>query len=182
MKKLLLAVSVLALAFGAGAQGTVTYNNSSATKITNSTTSQAVGGLWVGLYYSANLSATRDSLTLELGAVTNTLSGTSAGLFIGSTRAITGVPANGTILMQLRAWSGSYSSYEAAVAAGVNGTLVGESAMFQVGPLGGGTTPTPSITGAGKLGAFTVQPIPEPSTIALGVLGLGAVALLRRRK
>jgi len=182
MKKLLLTIATVALAVSLHAQGTVTFNNSSATKITNSVTGQAAAGVNVGLYYSSNLGATRNSLTLEPGAVTNTLSGASAGLFIGSTRTISTVPANGTIVMQLRAWSGAFGSYEAALAGGSAADMFGESPLFTVGPLGGGTTPTPSITGVGKLTAFTVAPVPEPSSIALGLLGLGAVALFRRRK
>lgn len=181
MKKLLLTIAAVALAVTVHAQGTLTYNNSSATKISNNV-GQAAANIHVGLYYSADTNAARNSLTLEAGAVTNTLSGASAGLFIGSTRTISTVPANGFIVMQLRAWSNAAGTYEAALAANAAGDYFGESGLFVVGPLGGGTTPTPSITGAGKLAPFTVAPIPEPSSIALGLLGLGAVALFRRRK
>lgn len=41
---------------------------------------------------------------------------------------------------------------------------------------------SPSDTVMREMRAFSVVPIPEPSTIALGVLGLGALLLFRRRK
>jgi len=52
-------------------------------------------------------------------------------------------------------------------------------------PAGGGLPITPpGMTGWGpETGAgLTLTAVPEPTTIALGVLGIGAVALMRRRK
>jgi len=42
--------------------------------------------------------------------------------------------------------------------------------------------PSPTDTLMVNLRAFSVVPVPEPSTVALGVLGLGALLLFRRRK
>jgi len=61
----------------------------------------------------------------------------------------------------------------------------GEHAPFTAGPLGGPQPPNPPATppdlGPGFTG-FTIAPVPEPTTYALGVLGLGALAMMRRRK
>jgi len=98
-----------------------------------------------------------------------------------------GATANGLIL---HAWDNTTgATYDAA-------TLKGASAAFN-NPTGGGTTPPPSLTGlqsfniSGTAGpATTPGPgsgpgtspgVPEPSTIALGVLGAAAL-LLRVRK
>lgn len=182
MARLIVLVAVvLGIGWQGRAQGFLTFNNSSATKITNAHTGTAAANVRVGLYYTLNLGATDDSsLVLEPGAVTNTLSGSSAGLFIGSTRVIQNAPVNSYILVQIRAWTGNYSSFEEALADGVAGTLLGESTMFQVGPLGGGVTPTPSITGSGKLQPFVIG-IPEPNfaVICAGYVTAAAVWKLR---
>lgn len=47
---------------------------------------------------------------------------------------------------------------------------------------GASVPPSPTDTLMVNLRAFSVVPIPEPSTVALGVLGLGALLLFRRRK
>jgi hypothetical protein len=80
----------------------------------------------------------------------------------------------------MRAWEGSAGSTYASVLAA--GGKTGKSNIINVGPLGG---PDPSggpdfldpfMTG---MTAFSL--VPEPSTIALGLLGAAAL-LLRRRK
>jgi MYXO-CTERM domain-containing protein len=43
------------------------------------------------------------------------------------------------------------------------------------------TLGSPSLVGAG-LKAIYVGPCPEPSSLGLGILGIGALFLLRRRK
>lgn len=89
--------------------------------------------------------------------------------------------------LTVRAWdTTSGASYDAA-------TIKGESTAFS-NPLGGGTTPPPKLinmpsfalsgSGPGTDGPVGPTPgpvIPEPSTVALGVLGAAAL-LLRFRK
>jgi len=48
--------------------------------------------------------------------------------------------------------------------------------------MGTSQPPGPVDTLMVNMRAFSVVPVPEPSTIALGVLGLGALLLFRRRK
>jgi len=81
-----------------------------------------------------------------------------------------------TVTVQVRAWFGNYSTYEAARTAGA---AIGKSNMVQLTTTTGATdNNVPALVG---LSGFAVV-IPEPSSIALGLLGLGAVALIRRRK
>jgi len=57
----------------------------------------------------------------------------------------------------------------------------GESLPFnELDQLGGGTTLPPTLRGLQSFQLYTV--VPEPSVIALGVLGAGCLFLLRRRK
>jgi len=76
--------------------------------------------------------------------------------------------ANATFV--IRAWQTSAGSYDAALSKG-------QSDAFTVA-VGGGTLPPANLT---TLTAFTVTPVPEPTVIALGVLGAAAF-MLRRRK
>jgi hypothetical protein len=97
----------------------------------------------------------------------------------GAAPSVAGVPAGGTASMQLRAWdnkSGTVTTWAAALAD--NSVAKGQSDVFTSLPLGGGTLQPPNLQG---LTSFNLTIVPEPGVIALGVLGLGAL-LLRRRK
>jgi len=88
-----------------------------------------------------------------------------------STRVV-GVLANNPVWLQVRAWdSTSGATYDIAKAAG---GLWGDSNVFQV-TTGGGILAPANMTG---LQSFAL--VPEPSTLALGILG--AVALMFRRR
>jgi PEP-CTERM motif len=186
MKKLLLTLALTLGAVAAYAQGTVTFANAAATAITNVTSAQT-GGLppypratvTVGLYGSTSLGLGDDTSLTLIGAVGSTF---TPGLFSLGTRNFAN-PGD-TVTLQVRAWSGAFATYEAAYAAALNDgvTLVGKSTKWEQ-ITGGGTNPAQPITGAGRLTQFNVQTlVPEPSSIALGLLGLGAVALFRRKK
>src|SRR6185503_14251794 len=94
MRSLLLFVTSLAVCAGAYAQGTITFNNSAALKITNGFNTSMPGtgaaGVTVALYFSTDTNASANSLAIASTFVTNTLSGANAGLFIGGTRALPG--------------------------------------------------------------------------------------------
>ena len=86
----------------------------------------------------------------------------------------------GIATLQLRAWDnrgGTITSWAQVLADQT--ILRGWSPTFNSQPLGGGLINPPNITGLQSFNLFS--PIPEPSVIALGVLGAGAL-LLRRRK
>lgn len=181
MKKLFV---VLAFGFSVVAsygQGTVTFANASATAITNISVPAPYpkAAVTVGLYGSTLLSLPDDSSLVLIGVIGNTF---TPGLFSLGSRSI-GNPGD-TVTLQVRAWSGAFANYALAFAAAqVDGTtLTGKSTKWEQ-VTGGGTNPAQPITGAGRLTPFTVNTaVPEPSSIALGLLGLGAIAMFRRRK
>jgi hypothetical protein len=89
-------------------------------------------------------------------------------------RTVDGVPLGGTATMQVRVWDTlKYSTFATAFAAGEYGM----SAPFDwTAPAGTKDVPAPLE----NFRAFAV--VPEPSTLALGVLGAASLLFLRRRK
>lgn len=173
-------------------QGTIGFANNPLVPVIDSTTGMpaAVGSLTVGLYYSTDLSAVPDASVADDGVFTllATTGIALPGTFNGGAVAVPGVAAGGSIVVQIRAWSTAFSSYADALNNGGASDLAGASILLPAAGrapfvLGGGAIPPPNLVIQGGLTSFSVTPIPEPSVVALGILGgLGAMVLLRRRK
>jgi len=115
--------------------------------------------------------------------------GGNAGAWTGGSTAIglpgTGTGSAGSAQVELAAWysGGGITSYAAAVAAG------GPYGASEVGMLSGlgGSNPSgppstpPDLAGLG-ITSFNLVTVPEPSTIALGVIGASAFLMRLRRK
>ena len=181
MKKLLLLSGLMVAALGVYAQGTVNFANGAAgvsAPIRDDRQNPSV--LAQGPGFQAQLyvgpAGTVSSALLTTNGVSGAPQAFAAnppGFFFGGTRSIAGSAEGTTLTMQVRAWATSAgSSWEAAGPA-----ARGESNLIQVSL--GGIGPTPNMVG---LQSFGVGIVPEPSSIALGLLGLGAIVLFRRRK
>ncbi len=128
----------------------------------------------VQLYYGADAG----SLAAHTAAPnrirgTGTLSpGTWSG---GGTRTLTGYSVGAVVTMQIRAWDSGPNGTETWNSASIRG----QSSIFTyvVPPAG---SPAAQYL-MDNLRAFTIV-VPEPSVIGLGVIGIGALVLLRRRK
>jgi len=115
------------------------------------------------------------------GATTMIASGNfaEAGYFDLGAQVIPGVAGGGSADFMVRAWEGA-STFAAATTSGTVSWTQGSLGSFD-----DSVSPPPVKTGPElNMPAFTLgagAPIPEPSTIALGVLGAAAL-LIRRRK
>lgn len=175
MKKLLVLAACLgATAVGFG-QGQFNFNNYNVPLgITALVTDSAGAGLDGGAGWVGQMYGTVDGALTAVGSPVAFSTGTRAGRINGGAVAVAGIGA-ATVDMQMRAWNGAeYATYEEAEAA------FGAVGMSNVIPVTLGVAPaTPGdLTG---LEAFSVAVVPEPSTLALGLLGIGALLIRRRR-
>lgn len=132
---------------------------------------------------------------LQVGPSAIFLTGTSAGMFVGGNRTISTPEAGPTLTFQVRAWAGSYGTYEQAFAAGSSGdpgVLVGAGPVFDfdtADPLALPYEFPSRISDAEGWRGFIFGPdnvtvilVPEPSTIALAVLGAASLLFFGKRR
>jgi hypothetical protein len=188
MKKLTLIAASLVAALNIYAQGDVIFDNFEGGLVRNGlrdADASANDGIVVQLYASmtqgGTFAAVPDSI-VQVGLLAD-------GFF---DRGVVRIPASiigagAGAFMEVRAWESAYgASYEAAVAAGaMNGrvALRGISPQFMVSATGNPNAVPPGlpVSVSALVPGFAVN-VPEPSVIALGLIGAGALLLLRRRK
>lgn len=185
MKRLLITASLVLATVSGFSQGTLDFKSIAivgGSRVVDAPVRDAGGNLVVGTAFRAALYAgaagTAEGALRLIGASAAFSTGTGAGYFIGGTRTLNEngvqVPAGGSATIQVRAWQvSSGADWESA-------TIRGASAPITIATGGTGTPPGPPALLTGLAG-FTI--VPEPSTIALGIIGgLGTLFLVRRRK
>jgi hypothetical protein len=196
MKKLATLFAMVVVNLGTAlAQGTIDFHNPNTFPLRVAdaggtvTTVGAAGSplgpasVRVGLFIGTG--STIGTLTM-VGMTTN--SSSTLPLFVGTFNGgnpytIAGHPQNEVVNFAFAAWSISSGAltYADAIASGIG--YAGNSTIGVGYTLAGGAT-TPALTfgnGAAQVQGFQLNPVPEPSTIALGLLGAAAL-FLRRRK
>lgn len=182
LKALLLIGMVAALpALGQGTLNFATVGSAvggTGAKVTDAGVGVTGANYFAQLYYSATETGSYTAIPDSLNTFRT---GAAAGYVNAKQVAVPGVGPGVNVWIQMRAWEGAAgSSYEGVAAAQGK---VGISNNINVGPLGGtpaGGLPItdPNLTG---LTGFALVAVPEPSTIALGLLGVAGL-LIRRRK
>jgi hypothetical protein len=144
-------------------------------------------GYTIGLYVSTtSAGVTADVLSGIPVATANFAVGSGGWDFSGGLpSAISGLPSGTSVFVDLAAWStsvGSPASYAAALSDGdLHGYSLPSTATTTLG--GGGSPPAIPGTLAGLgLTDFAIGSVPEPSTIALGVIGASTFLMRLRRK
>lgn len=183
MKKLVTLAVCLVSGFTAWAQGTVTFANAApgvnAPVFDIDGTTRLAAGYAADLWYGpAGITANdvNNVGLISLGLAVPFRTGASAGYFLGG--AVT-FPAGttGPASLQVRAWKLVDGATWAAANAANGGAGVGVSQVIQA-VLVNAPTPPNNMVG---LASFNMA-VPEPSTFALGALGLAGLVLFRRRK
>lgn len=191
MKKTLLTLAlVAATAVATYAQGTIQFNNNALTRVTytdatgvNRGNVTAAMGVVFGVFVNGSLTPVGDD-TSRLGTI-----GTTAGVFAAPAGGLYGIPGhlpNSTVQLQVRGWSASFGA-DWRTASQTPGAFFGETDVRPV-VLGQETAAAAVIwqlasqTAPDKFRPLVLGVVPEPSTIALAVLGLGSLLLFRRHK
>jgi hypothetical protein len=204
MKKALLALAMVVASASALAQGTIDFINRNISTVGDPLVLYNVpiyqmggranligagnlpGGVTLGLFAAG----AAENATPLFSQVLRTGTASAAqflvsGATIPTTATIPGTPAGATASLIVRAWQGN-GGFAAAKAGGLQfGEWTFTSAQLGGTPPSGGTpNPTPGMTGWGPENGsgFELTIVPEPSTIALGVLGVGALFLRRRKQ
>jgi len=184
MKKVLTITAFALAAVTAFGQGAVTFSNSGNVAIRRDTTGAPVptgSSFQVALFWAPDGTTDFRSAAMQVGGNVNF--GPTAGFFSGGNRTITEIqPAGAFALFQVRVWETAYgNSYDSVLAGNDPAAEVGQSAVFRVDTANPLIGEPPTSLGT-LIPVFSVSPVPEPSVIALGLLGAGALLMLRRRK
>jgi MYXO-CTERM domain-containing protein len=177
MKKLIIAAAALMVSLAAYGQGLgqVSINNRIGTEVNARIVlaSDAAGTSSVGtpdwtVSFLGGPVGTATSALQPLDPAGSAFRGaagsSAAGYFTGQTPTIPGTTPGGSGLVLLRV-SGP-------------GGVTADFGPYTVNNLGGGTITPPNLA----LGTSPLTIVPEPTTLALGALGLGALLVIRRRK
>jgi hypothetical protein len=168
MKKLIIAALAIAAATTMYAQGTVSMVSD--TVVTYGDSCGALAGTKVGseltafLVYEGNAVAHQAFAMSSKGAPTGKLKGDVVDTILPAGTTVSG--------LQIMAGEGFET--------GPLGAYTGASAPFSY-TTGDAADPTKLPDGKLTYDAFTVEYVPEPTTIALGILGLSSLLVLRRR-
>jgi len=193
MKKFIAIAGAALVAVSAYSQGTVAAANTSTTLLLNGLSGAALvtGTTFkVGLYYLPDTGCTPTSLDFDQRGIllVNPVNiSPAAGRYSTGARSTPSTTQpGGDAWFQIRAWESAFGATYAEVVANttpIGGRLglIGTSAIVKITTGNPNSTPAGSPTGIAVPG-FTLNPVPEPSVIGLGLLGVGALLLLRRRK
>jgi len=171
MKKLLVTLAAVLASVSAFAQGQIVIKNNGLTDAAGNSYNAPVTGDTTGATAQLFLVGAGGALT-PLTPTTTFRTGAAAPYVTAVAVDVPGTTPGGSGTFRLRAFVGS--SYDTA-------SVRGESADFTVAGLGGQPASGPPLTPPNLNGLQSFALVPEPSTIALGVLGAAAL-LIRRRK
>jgi hypothetical protein len=173
MKKLLVTLAAVLVSASTFAQGTILFNNRTPTGDARVFRPDGVTGAGAGVTAQLFLVGAGGALTPIPGTTTFRTTPAAATFFVNPISVnVPGVAVGANATVRMRAWEGA--SWDTA-------TIRGESNDVLVQNLGGQIGNNPPSPDAPLSGLQSFTMVPEPSTMALGLLGAAAL-LYRRRK
>jgi hypothetical protein len=180
MKKLLIALAAVLITATTFGQGQINFATKVGTDVDAPVvlqgTTDGPGPLWSAQLYVKGTDGSFTALTPATTFRDGSANPIAAKYVVNQDPVVVpGIAAGNPATVIMRAWLTSLGTYDQAVAS--KGGF-GQSPELTIAALGGGLLPDSNLSG---LQGFSVLPVPEPSVIALGVLGASAL-ILRRRK
>lgn len=181
MKKVIIAAFAVMASLSLYAQGTIDFKNdgTSLVKLDKGDGSAIVSAPFttycVGLWWAPAGTTDQSAFTYLAGSKTVLGPSPVSGRFSGGNKTIDSITGGTVVAIQVRGWESAAASFDVS-------TAKGYSSIFSVAtgaPNGDPPTPAKGIVTSGFTG-LTIA-VPEPSTIALGFLGLAGLFILRRR-
>lgn len=185
MKKTIVALLFGMSVVGAFAQGQVNFNNRVLASGIDAPVFDVDGTTRLDSGFVAQLWYDNGGTWTAAGAAVPFRDAAGAGYLnttgLDVTRVLTGVAAGSAATIQVRAWTGSFATYESAATFG-SGAKIGTSPDLVVTTGGAGSPPSLPANLVG-LQSFnlTLVPIPEPSVIMLGLAGAGLLWFRRKK-
>lgn len=187
MKKLIIVSLALAAATTMYAQGTVNFTTASTGRASFATVADGETAYAVGDYLGSDFIGAVMYEGVEIGRANFgvTATGKAKGVLAGPTSAVAGLAEGANYTFTLEAFNAAYEAVadkSQLYAGGSDGIYWGVSAPFSY-KTGAPSDPLALPPVAMETGAFSVNAysVPEPTTIALGILGLSSLLLFRRR-
>jgi hypothetical protein len=172
MKKILTIIGLFVTCAEIFAQGQVVFDNT--VQVPNGAPIWLVGQVGIkgpGSSYTAGLYLQNGGSLTPLG--TTTFLDVANGAYLNPVTLDVPVAPGSSVAYQVLVWETSAGSYDLAPATGK-----GSSGPF-AGTVGGGTLPPTNLD---NLTSFTVGIVPEPSTLAFGILAVIALPLFRPQR
>jgi hypothetical protein len=190
MKKLFLTLALAAFGTLAYGQGSIAFLSPPTVRhqLVQSDGTSANAPLGIALNYGIFVGTSASSLSENPAGPLATPSTTAAGGMGGvpAVYVLDGHAPGAVVFAQVRAWDSAFgANWQAAM---TQGRWYGQSDVRELEPLGPTAGPGTVIwqgatgTDVNRFFALRINIVPEPSTIALGVLGLGSLLLFRRRQ
>jgi len=186
MKKLIIVALALATASTLSAQGLVKFSTTGG-RVSFATIADGETAYKVGDFLGSDFIGAVMLDGKEIGrAKFVETSGKPTGRISGDVLAIDGLAAGGTYTFTLEAFNAAYEAADKSllIPGGPDGLYFGKSAAYDYkAGVAGSLNPDDAaqLMNVANFGVDAYSVIPEPTTIALGVLGLSSLLLFRRR-